>query len=150
MPRPTRVIGMINNRPNIVLAGKPPFDVYGYLYRDAITVGAELKASKRKTSLPIVAPDKSGDGIQYHQLDALAGLAQCGGIARIIWNNGGEIGVIRNDDIITAWTTYNHAFKSERSGKNVPFGSKSITWDVFKPVDYTAMWGTVGIDWLML
>ncbi len=150
MPVPSKQVGLKNGMPMFVRTGKAPFDVIGYLMRDASMVGAELKSSVRKNSLPIVAPTKKGDGVQFHQLDALAGLAQCGGVARLVWSNGGEFGVLKDEGILVAWRTYLHAMKSEESGKNVPLGSKSISWDSFVRTDYTNLYGVVGIDWLML
>jgi hypothetical protein len=45
--------------------------------------------------VPIVKPDKHASGIAYHQLAALALVARMGGMARIVWDNGGQIGVLR-------------------------------------------------------
>lgn len=152
MPVPTKQVGVRNGMPTLIRNGKAPFDVYGFLSHDATMIGAELKASKRKARLPIVAPQKKGDGVQFHQLDALATLALAGGIARIVWSNGGEIGVLHNSEIIQAWRTYEHALTSELSNRTVPKGAKSIQWEMFKPVQFNLLTSTktVGPDWLQM
>lgn len=149
MPVPTRIVGTRNGQPILGYAGRPPFDVYGFLVADGRMIGAELKKSQRQPRLPLVHPTSRGDGVLFHQIDALAALAQAGGIARIVWNNGGEVGVLTNAEIITALDIFEHALKSQGSGKDVPRGSKSIAWERFQAVDYTNLWGTVGIDWLL-
>ena len=150
MPTPTRQIGSRNGLPIMIRSGKPPFDVYGYRVRDGVMIGAELKASQRKNGLTLVAPDAHGDGLQFHQLDALASLARCGGVSRLVWNNGGEIGVLLSDNIMIAAREYEHVLKTKLAGKAVPRGSGSIPWERFEPVEYTNLWGVVGFDWLMV
>lgn len=140
MPVPTRVVGFDGHHPKLVTCGKGPFDVIGYLLSDARMVGAELKSSVRKASLPIVGPGKEGDGLQYHQLEALAFLASAGGEARIVWDNGGEIGVLGNSPILTAKGIYDQSIASEQSGKEVNRGGRSLAWEMFRRID--------GLFWL--
>jgi penicillin-binding protein-related factor A (putative recombinase) len=147
MPCPTRIVGRSQGRPVMVLAGKPPFDVYGYRLQDGRMIGAELKSSDRKPSLPLVGPGKKGDGLQFHQIDALAGLVQAGGYGFIVWDNGGEIGVLTGSAITTAHRTFEHAWASEEAGKSAPRGSKSIPWDRFAT---EVTWNEAGPDWLLL
>ena len=135
-------------RPTYSPKGKAPFDVYGYLLHDGRFIGAELKSSKREASLPIVKPGRSDPGIQFHQLDALAAVALAHGIARIVWHNGGDVGILTEDDIVTAWQVYEQALTSERADRDAPQGSKSIKWERFTPVEWTNLHGTPGIDWL--
>lgn len=150
MPVPTKPSGTSRSgAPLYVRSGKAPFDVYGYLVRNGIMVGAELKASVRKPSLRVIMPDSRGSGLQYHQLDALSGLAGCGGKSRIVWNNGGEIGVLTSESIMVAWRVVTKALQSEQSGRQVKIGAKSIDWALFTTVDYTNLHGTVGFDWLL-
>lgn len=141
MPVPTRVVGFENNRPKLVTCGKGPFDVIGYLIADARMVGAELKSSVRKSSLPIVGPGREGDGVQYHQLEALAFLAAAGGVARLVWDNGGEMGVLDGDAIQTAKMSYDQSLTSEQSGRSVKLGSRSLAWEMFRKIG--------GLDWLL-
>lgn len=125
------------NYPLYMLSGKAPFDVYGLLMQRGTFVGAELKSTKEKASLPIVAPAKNGDGIQYHQLDALAAVARNGGVARLVWHKEGMVGVLKETQIINVLKNYDEAMKVERTGKSkAPVGSKSIKWEKFEPVEY--------------
>jgi hypothetical protein len=118
----------------------------------AIMVGAELKASgEPETSIPLVKPKQDGHGIEAHQLDALALLARMGGIARIVWDNGGEIGVLRNEGILAAHAIFMASLASEDRGKGKGLvGSRSIKWERFEKVDHAAnIGGTVTVDWLL-
>lgn len=149
MPVPTKQIGSRSGMPLLVRCGKAPFDLVGYALEDGRMIGAELKASDSKSRLPIVAPAKKGDGVQFHQLDALAGLARAGGIARLVWSNGGEVGVLTNSGIVTAHSTYCHALAADNSGRKAPKGSRSIEWEAFRPAltsDNDLIW----LDWLLL
>jgi hypothetical protein len=145
---PSKSIGARGGIPLRVRVGKGPFDIIGYLLADARMIGCELKSSQQKNSLAIVQPKGDSAGLQYHQLTALAELAISGGIARVVWQNGGRIGVIGNSKIITAWRVYEEVLKSEASGRSVPLGAKSVPWEAFTPVDYTNLYGVVAIDWL--
>lgn len=152
MPVPTAPSGMRGNRPVRVLCGKAPFDVYGWQFNGTF-IGAEIKStSQLKTSLSIVLPGSGGDGVQYHQLDALKQLASCNGTARIIWNNGGAWGVIGNEKIINAWNSATTAWKTSMAGKAPMMGAKSISWAIFEKIDYTQIRGQGApvIDWLKL
>ena len=103
-------------------------------------IGAEIKAtSSRDKSLPIIGPGKKGTGLKYHQLNALAGLAEAGGISRLIWCNEGDIGVLASEDILVAYRVYEQAMQSEASNKDAARGAKSIQWERFKPCNYTAI-----------
>ncbi len=148
VPVPTKIIGFKDNRPLIVLAGKAPFDVVGFMCHDATMIGAELKDTKLKNSLPVVAPGKHGDGLQYHQLSALASLAEAGGVARLVWRNGGAVGVLRREAILAAYRTYEQARQSELSGKSVPRGAKSIPWERFLQAGDAVLGGLPIVDWL--
>jgi penicillin-binding protein-related factor A (putative recombinase) len=148
MPLPTEAVGTNRGRLLRVTIGKGPFDIYGYRMRDGVFIGAEAKSSGRRPSLPIVGPDKKGDGLQYHQLLALANVAKAGGVARIAWENGGEYGVLSNEHILTAFDVYSQAMTSEARGKDVRTGAKSIRWELFEVVDYTTAKQKVFLDWL--
>ena len=151
---PTRVVRGPGGKPLYIPTGKAPFDVYGHAPRDlsrsvqpstkvlfpnvAVFVGAELKSNRdHEVSLSIVHPDSDSHGLEYHQLDALALVARIGGIARIVWDNGGTYGVLEEDQIIVAHAIYEQSLASERNGKGKgPLGSRSIKWSLFKTVDY--------------
>jgi hypothetical protein len=173
MPLPMSPCGIRHphtKAPLYIPKGKAPFDVYGHapvqltnapagalepgakILPVALFVGAELKAtSEPETSLPIVKPDKHASGIAYHQLAALALVARMGGIARIVWDNGGQIGVLREEAIMAAHVIYDASLQSEVRGKGKgPNGSRSIKWESFEKVDYANVGGTVCIDWLVL
>lgn len=146
MPVPTIII----KKGNGVVAipkRKAPFDVYGFWCADGTFVGAELKASQRKERLPIVGPNKKGDGLQFHQLDALYNLAKHNGMARLLWCNGGQIGVIGSNKLMYYYLTFVQAMKSEISGR-ASSGDKSIPWESFTEVKLEQWNGQPYYDWL--
>jgi hypothetical protein len=161
MPIPMAPRGMMGKCMVYVPKGKAPFDVYGFAPRtagsppesSAVFVGAELKRTKdHQTRLPIVHPDaESGDGLKYHQLWALANVAKYGGVARVVWDNGGEVGYLDEQRIAVALAVYDQSLATERRGKGMgPQGSRSIPWENFQPVDDAAIGGVVGLHWLIL
>lgn len=167
--------------PLYVPNGKAPFDVYGYAPRQvplsfkglaiphmhqidpeaptqpmmhqlAVFVGAELKASSEPSpSMRIVKPGTHGQGLAFHQLNALALLAKMGGISRIVWNNAGQIGILREAQIIAAEIVIERSLASEQAGKGPGvIGSRSIKWEVFEQIGYSDMGGQQLIDWLKI
>lgn len=136
---PTRGAGMRGTMPVFVIVGRAVYDVAGWMRIDhdgpagvAQSVGIELKASKqRHSSLPIVGEDGHGSGIQAHQLEALAALHRDGGIARILWNNGGVIGIMYGETIQKVFYDYGVSLAVERLGKKPALGSRSIKWGLF-------------------
>jgi len=148
MPIPTKVAGRRKGMLILVQCGKAPFDIYGYTIAEARFIGAELKAGGRKESMAITNPKVRKGGLQLHQLDALAEVALAGGIARLVWDNGGDFGILTNDDLVLARDTYLHALTSENSGRKPQSGAKSIKWDRFTPVDYANYGGVYVVEWL--
>jgi hypothetical protein len=142
---PMSPCGMRGRRPVFVQAGKAPFDVYGYTRKGVIVV-AELKTTgERNPSLPIIADGKHASGLAAHQLAALAQVARCGGIARLVWNNGGEVRALQNEEILVAAAVYEQA-----TSYSPAVGAKSIRWERFATVFEVSMRGTDGLvqDWL--
>jgi penicillin-binding protein-related factor A (putative recombinase) len=141
------------NAPLYMRSGKSPYDIVGVMHNDGRMVGVEIKSSRRKASLPIIMPGKQGDGLQFHQLESLSRLAAFGGIARVIWNNEGEVGVIKGAKIMNVFANANTALKVMAGGLSNPKpGLKSVKWDQFSPVAYRAV-GNSGVpipDWLAL
>lgn len=138
------------------LAGKGPFDVLGYRINPfsadaAGVIGAEIKhTGQPATSLPIIIPPRDSAGIDLHQLESLAHIAMSNGIARIIWNNGGRVCILREPQIILAYQIVMGAVESEMAKKEVPSGAKSIKATLFEEVQ-TRVIGHVPIyDWLAL
>lgn len=133
---PMRVAGMMGKAPCFVQSGKAPFDIGGFFYdRFGTVIGAELKqTSTHNHSLSIVGPDKKGDGLQYHQLTALVDVISAGGLALVLWNNGGEIGYLPADALRLAKIQYDTSMKAEKAGKELVKGSRSILWGHFKLV----------------
>jgi penicillin-binding protein-related factor A (putative recombinase) len=128
--------------------GRAPFDVYGYTAK-GVMVGAEIKAnSDPHNALSIVKPDADGTGLQYHQLDALANLATHGGIARVIWCNAGQVGVLENDCLLAAHAVYMTSLEAELAGNRPAKGTRSIPWTQFKPVPLRPVAGLPIHDWL--
>ena len=131
--------------PLFTLVGQAPFDVHGYL-SNGIMIGVELKATqKHHDRIKIVSPVTKGSGVQYHQLDALAHLSRHGGIAGIVWSNGGEVGVMNGQKIVAALNEYEASMKG--GGKR---GSKSLEWSAFEEPRYHAFGGAITYDWLPL
>jgi len=132
LPVPTAPTGGMNR----VLCGTADFDAFGWMMGPmdgGVFVGVELKSTnKKKRSLPIA--EKSG--LRIHQLDALAFLAKAGGIARLVWANGQEVGVLRNRGILAAHTVYH-------TGKR-----KSIPWSCFEAVQDVVIEGAAVLGWL--
>jgi hypothetical protein len=119
----------------------------------AVFVGAELKTSDEpgRRTLPIVKAGNHGKGVAQHQLEALALVAKMGGHARIVWNNGGQVGVLENARIIHHQLIYEQSLASELRGKGMGAkGSRSIPWEAFKPVPLESVGGKTIIDWLDL
>ena len=135
MPVPTAP-RMMNGRSIRVLSGKAPFDYYG-MTRDGIFIGMEAKHNdKVKQSLPIIAPLKRGTGLQFHQLEALAAVAKNGGIARIVWNNGGLVLNMDNRGILLVHESYNGG------------GRKSIPRDLFSICEQCIYNNIPYLDWM--
>lgn len=135
---PMRIAGMMGRVPCFVQSGKAPFDVGGMFYDKAGTViGAELKETREhENSLPIVGPEKKGNGLQYHQLESLVTVYEQGGVALVVWSNGGEVGVIGGAEIALAKLQYDTSMKVEKAGKSFAKGSRSILWGRFVAVKY--------------
>jgi penicillin-binding protein-related factor A (putative recombinase) len=128
---PMRVVGMIGKMPAHIPCGKAPYDVSGYFIGSGVAIGAELKqTAEHENSLSIVGPEKKGSGLHYHQLQALLELHRAGGSAFLLWNNGGEIGLLDGARIAVVSVGYEASLKS----KNPARGSRSIPWGMFAPV----------------
>lgn len=143
-PVPMRPTGIRDrfNKPLYQPKKKPPLDVWGYAINDGRLIVAELKSTQRKASIPIILPDKTGSGIQFHQLCMLRNVAMSGGIARLVWSNDGEVGVLKDAKIINAWSGAYTALGVEgptAKGKwpaKAPTGLKSIKWEQFEVVSH--------------
>jgi len=135
------------------LSGTPPFDVYGFLGSGVagrgLFVGAEIKFTRNPDrSLPIIMPGKSkGHGIQFHQLESLYAVVEARGVARLIWGNGGMIGVLTESGIANAYLSADAAQKAEQKGMTPPKGAKSIPWSNFRAAPDNAR---IGPDWLLV
>jgi hypothetical protein len=135
---PMRIAGMHGKVPCFIQAGKAPYDAAGFFYNaEATAIGAELKETKEhENSLSIVGPDKKGSGLQYHQLEALVDLHLNGGVALLLWSNGGEIAVAFGDVLHLAKVQYDASLKAEKLKQTPAKGSRSILWGHFKPIKY--------------
>lgn len=128
MPIPMRPLGPFGPGKSMVFVprSRPPYDIWGYMKGTARAVGVELKSTKnREDRLAIVGPTSDSSGLDYQQLEALATLAKNGGVARLVWNNGGDIGVLCNEQIVTTFEQYQAAL----SGGPAARGVKSIPFD---------------------
>jgi hypothetical protein len=137
-----RCIGMRGTMPAWILVGRALFDVAGWLpvtldgQTVAQNIGIELKDTKqRHTSLKIVGADGSGSGVQAHQLEALAAVHRDGGVACILWSNGGITGVLDGQYIRKSFYDYGVSLQAEKMGKTPAKGARSIPWSLFREVD---------------
>ena len=144
---PTRCAGMRGSQPVFVITGRALFDVAGWrpvkpepdLAPVAAAIGIEVKRNgDHHTSMRIIGEDGRGSGLQAHQLEALASLHRSGGIARVLWNNGGEIGVLDGEVIADVFMTYGVSVQAEKMRKSFAKGSRSIAWNLFRKIDLTA------------
>ena len=164
LPPPTvpapKIVRTGHGMPLWVRAGASPFSVYGIACRDGRFSAAELKASRDRKHLRIVLPDikggkvvqaktATGGGIHLHQLEALARVAENGGVARIVWNNDGEVLVLREPGIINAWAQGEASWRSKIAGGRAAKGEGSIAAACFDAVD-DVLYGDIAIspDWL--
>lgn len=132
---PMRVAGQNGHMPCYIPVGKADYDAGGYYLKDAVTIGVELKeTTDHENSLSIVHPDRKGSGLQYHQLKALCDLDDNGGMALLLWSNGGEIGVARGSVLQVALRMYDMAMAVEDMRKTPARGAKSILWGHFQKV----------------
>jgi hypothetical protein len=126
-----RCVGTKGPMPVFVPAEKAPYDLGGYYHGSGLCIGCELKETRdREHSLPLVSPGKEGNGLQYHQLEELVQLHQEGGVAILVYNNGGEIGRLGGQALTQAKIGLDAANKSRNPAK----GAKSIPWGRFQPV----------------
>lgn len=97
-----------------ILSGRARFDFYGTLGIDLLpgwparAVAMEAKNTReRTTSLPIIAHDRKGSGLQEHQLHACVEAAgRFGTLAVVVWNNGGERLVFLPPALAAAWRAF--------------------------------------------
>lgn len=145
--RPTGIRDPKTHQPLYAPQKGSPCDVMGFCMYDGRIVVAELKStSKHEPSLPIILPTRksSGHGVMWHQLCMLRNVAVSGGISRLVWSNGGEVGVLREKAIVNLWARSNTALRQERragTGRTVrtvkaPPGLKSVKWLEFEEVTH--------------
>lgn len=130
---PMRPVGMMGHVPCFVQSGKAPFDMAGIYYDGTGTgIGVELKeSSAHENMLSIVGPDKKGSGIQYHQLAGLVDVHTAGGVALLLWDNGGEVGILDGEQLHLTKVQYDASLKAEAGKKTPARGSRSILWGRF-------------------
>ncbi|MFP3422049.1 hypothetical protein R0K19_22020, partial [Bacillus sp. SIMBA_161] len=90
-----------------------------------------------------------GTGLKYHQLESLAQVAENGGIARVVWNNGGEVLALTEKPIINAFDDVATAWKIMQGGGEPRKGALSIRYEEFEAVR-EGSYGDVTLqhDWL--
>lgn len=144
----TRMVGMRGTMPCFAMVGRALFDVAGWLPKTItdhdgydrkvnLAVGIEVKeTSKLHSSMRIVGDDGSGSGLQAHQLEALAAVHRDGGIARLVWNNGGMVGMITGEQLAHIHFTYGVSVQAEKMRKVPSMGSRSIPWNQFIKFDF--------------
>jgi hypothetical protein len=133
---PMRIAGLHGHIPCYVPTGKAPYDAAGFFYDNCgSSIGVELKQTKEHEGrLPLVAPKAKGNGLQYHQLDALVTMYKSGGTALLLYNNGGEVGRLSGSSLEAVKLAYDASLKAEAANKEVAKGSRSIAWGMFEKV----------------
>ena len=74
----------------------------------------------------LIHPESKGAGLQYHQLETLAAVHRDGGLAYVLWRNGGMVGRLSGDKIAAAFFEYTVSLKMEDEGQVVKKGVRSI------------------------
>ena len=156
---PMRVGAMRGSMPCWVQTGRALFDVGGWwplkLPDDApniathpqgnldlgsmvaVAIGIALKSNKdAHYSMPIIGDDGTGSGLQAHQLAALASVHRNGGISRVLWNNGGIVGVLDGDRIASIHFNYGVSVEAEKLRMKPARGSRSIPWSLFRRIKW--------------
>ena len=135
-----RMSGYLGKTPAFVQVGKAPYDVDGYFIQTGQFIACEIKENgERHNSMHIVGPDKKGTGLQYHQLVALVHAHGSHAFAALLWNNGGEIGILDGSRLTAAKASIDTAIKAEEAGyPDGKKGAKSIPWGHFSPVKSNA------------
>ena len=135
---PVCPIGMRGKMPIFAMVGSALYDIGGWTDNTKArhaAIGIELKESgKYKNSIPIIKPEGKGSGVQYHQLEALAALHRDGGLAGLVWSNGGIIGYANGEVLASAFYDYEVSRVCEERGKPVTLGVRSISWKKFATV----------------
>lgn len=130
-----RAAGMLRNIPAWIQVAKAPFDVAGYYMKYGRFIGVEIKENAdRRTSLKIIPPDKKGTGLQYHQLEALVNVHLAGGLAGVVWDNGGEWLWIDGSRLKAAKARMDQSLRAEKLGYPNERGARSIVVGEFAPV----------------
>lgn len=132
---PMRAAGLIGKMPGFIPVGKGDYDFAGYYIDGAISIGVEVKETKDyETRLPVVKPGAKGNGLQYGQLRALVRLHKAGGMALLLWSNGGMIGRFDGQRLAAFSVAYDASLRAEAGGKEVAKGGRSIEWSAFEKV----------------
>lgn len=128
--------------------GKSPFDFFG-IYQTGVFIGLEAKrSSSTATSMQIQFDRESGSGIKIHQLQALAAVAKAGGMARIVWDNGGVSQVMRGLEIM-GWASHAEQVQAMiDKGATIKRGLKSIKAEHFAIVGSIRIGHVDYPDWL--
>jgi hypothetical protein len=146
LPLPTSPCGSSGMRR---VRGRAAYDFFGYRGKDSKFIGIELKScADHSPSLKIREDGDHGDGLLYHQLSALEQVARKGGIALLMWCNGGAVGVLSGEQIIVAKQRFDLSIARKARGQSEELGSRSIKWELFKLVDFENVGGSNIMHWL--
>lgn len=134
-----RVGGTLGNMPAYIPVGKAPYDIDGFYFKTARYIACEVKESaKHESTMRVVPPDKKGTGLKYHQLEALVLVHENGGLACVVYNNGGEVGYLDGSRLKAAKAAIDTSLKAEAQGyPDAARGKRSIPWGDFQPVKST-------------
>ena len=150
MPVPTVPCGNGKHGPIFRLSGRAPADVVGFAHSDGRMIIAELKESVEKNRLPIVSPDRRGDGIQWHQAEALMHLWRCGGHPHIVWSQEGAVGVLAGPKLWNHLSAAEEAVNTKLGGGKAQRGALSLPWEDFDAVEVEQIGSSIGPNWLRL
>lgn len=131
-----RMAGYIGKSPGFVQVAKAPYDVDGYYIGTGRYIACEIKENAdHHPSMRLIPPDKDGTGLQYHQLSALVAAHDAGGLAVLLWDNGGEVGILDGTRLAAAKSAIDTSIKAAKEGyPDGVKGLRSVPWGSFQPV----------------
>lgn len=99
-----------------IFVRRAPYDGWGYLlgpmgpHPSGTAIAVEIKSTHPQGWLPIVKPGRKGNGLHFHQLEALVRLHRADGLAYLVWANGNETGVLNGEGLAETYQRYRASF----------------------------------------
>lgn len=126
-----------------------PFDICGYYLDEPDAIFALVFQTERQEYLDVVAGRAAiHNAMSQYRLELLAHAAAAGCSSRVLWFNGGEAMVLRNDNIMTESTTATRALASLHRTQNLHPDALKMRSSIFKTVPHKEIAGEIVLDWL--